>query len=361
MRGLHYFTTMATHNLQPQLNPVTPPFPRIRERESELYNAHLAAIVASSSDAILSKTLEGIIISWNRGAEGMFGYSAAEVVGRSIAILIPPEKIAEEGKILARLKMGERIEHYETVRRTKDGRRLDVSLTISPVHNAAGQVVAASKIIRDISDRKRAEVQIRHLAREVNHRAGNLLSVVQAIARQTANGANPATFLKDLTNRIAGLAASHSFLGQKAGSGVGVADLARVQLAPFGGIRGDRISISGPNLRFSLSAGQTIGMALHELASNACKHGALSHPNGHVDINWKIEDSATPEFVMSWREAGGPPVVPPTRTGFGHKMIVQMTEAAVRGRVDIDYRKEGFTWRLRAPASETLELPFGGE
>jgi PAS domain S-box-containing protein len=129
-------------------------------RASEARNL-LAAIVESSADAIISKTLEGQIVTWNSGAERLFGYTAAEAVGKSITILIPPERHAEEPAILARLRRGERIEHYETVRVTKDGRRIDISLTVSPVRNADGRIIGASKVARDITQQKRAEVQLR--------------------------------------------------------------------------------------------------------------------------------------------------------------------------------------------------------
>jgi len=117
----------------------------------------LAAIVTSSEDAIISKTLEGRIVSWNDGAEHLFGYAAAEAVGRPIAMLIPPDRQDEERVILEKLRRGERIEHYETVRRAKDGRLIDVSLTISPIRDARGRIIGASKIARDITERKRAE------------------------------------------------------------------------------------------------------------------------------------------------------------------------------------------------------------
>src|SRR5205085_9026508 len=125
---------------------------RKRAEEARL---HLAAIVESSSDAIISKTLDGVILSWNQGAQRMFGYTAEEAVGKSILILIPPERHAEEPRILERLRRGERIEHYETVRVTKDGRRLDISLTVSPIRDDQGRLIAASKIARDITESKR--------------------------------------------------------------------------------------------------------------------------------------------------------------------------------------------------------------
>ncbi|HJX26690.1 MAG TPA: PAS domain S-box protein, partial [Thermoanaerobaculia bacterium] len=126
-------------------------------RRFEEAQARLAAIVESSGDAIVSKTLDSIIRTWNTGAERLFGYTAEEVVGRSITVIIPPDRLHEETEILARLSRGERIEHYETVRRAKDGRLIDISLTISPIRDPEGQIIGASKIARDISERRRAE------------------------------------------------------------------------------------------------------------------------------------------------------------------------------------------------------------
>jgi PAS domain S-box-containing protein len=127
------------------------------ERLAESARAHLAAIVESSDDAIVSKTLEGIIRSWNRAAERLFGYTADEAVGQPITLIIPPERVQEEQQILQKLRRGERIDHFETVRVAKSGRRIDVALTISPIRNANGVIVGASKIARDITERKAAE------------------------------------------------------------------------------------------------------------------------------------------------------------------------------------------------------------
>ncbi|HYO13193.1 MAG TPA: PAS domain S-box protein [Thermoanaerobaculia bacterium] len=130
-------------------------------RQAEEAQARLAAIVESSQDAIVSKTLDGVIRTWNFGAERLFGYVAEEAVGRSITLIIPPERLNEEKEILARLARGERIEHYETIRVAKDGRRLDISLTVSPVRDAEGRITGASKIARDITERKQAEEALR--------------------------------------------------------------------------------------------------------------------------------------------------------------------------------------------------------
>jgi PAS domain S-box-containing protein len=122
---------------------------------------HLAAIVESADDAIVSKTLDGIIRSWNRGAERIFGYTADEVIGKPVLILIPTERQSEEDDILARIRAGERVEHFETVRRRKDGALIDISLTVSPIKGTDGQIIGASKIARDITLLKRSAEQLR--------------------------------------------------------------------------------------------------------------------------------------------------------------------------------------------------------
>jgi PAS domain S-box-containing protein len=126
----------------------------------------LAAIVDSSDDAIVSKTLEGIITSWNRGAEKVFGYSAAEAIGQPITLIIPPERHGEEANVLAHIRRGEKIDHFETVRQTKDGRKINISLTVSPVRDAQGKIIGASKVARDITERKRAEVECERLMQQ---------------------------------------------------------------------------------------------------------------------------------------------------------------------------------------------------
>ena len=140
----------------------------------------IASIVESSDDAIVSKDLNGIITTWNKGAERIFGYTAEEIIGKPVTILIPPDRHDEEPAILERIRRGERVEHYETVRQRKDGSRVDISLTVSPVRNADGKIIGASKIARDITERKRKEAQIVVLAREAEHRAKNVLATVQA-------------------------------------------------------------------------------------------------------------------------------------------------------------------------------------
>jgi PAS domain S-box-containing protein len=149
-------------------------------KRTDLTRAHLAAIVESSDDAIVSKTLQSIILSWNRGAERLFGYSADEAIGQPITMLLPPDRLSEEQQIIDRIIRGDRIEHFETVRVCKDGRRIDISLTISPIRDAKGEIVGASKVARDISLRKSLEVR------------NNELREREQLARQEAEAANRA-------------------------------------------------------------------------------------------------------------------------------------------------------------------------
>ena len=132
--------------------------PSYRDEEPEAVSrARLAAIVESSDDVIVSKTLDGIITSWNRAAEHLFGWTATEAIGRHIMLIVPEERRAEEDDVLARIRRGERVDHFETVRRTKDGRLIDMSITVSPIKDAAGHIVGASKVARDITERRRIE------------------------------------------------------------------------------------------------------------------------------------------------------------------------------------------------------------
>jgi PAS domain S-box-containing protein len=154
-------------------------------RDTDVRYRRLAAIVESSDDGILSKDLNGVITSWNQGAERLFGYTADEAIGKPVTMLIPTERHDEEPAILARIRRGERVEHYETIRQRKDGSLIDISLTISPIRDQDGKIVGASKIARDITERRQAEEQQHLLIREMDHR------IKKSIITPTATASAP--------------------------------------------------------------------------------------------------------------------------------------------------------------------------
>src|SRR5882762_9214087 len=215
-----------------------------RNRAGE-YEQRLISIITSSDDAILSKDLNGIITSWNRGAEQLFGYTAEETIGEHITMLIPTERQDEEPTILARIRRGERIDHYETIRRRKDGSLVEISLTVSPVKNAEGEVVGASKIARDITERRRAQEQQALLLGEMKHRVRNTLATVQAIATQTLRSA--ASEDRDaFLARLRALASAHDLLTLERWNQAPIGDVVAGALNAFQGSHGDRIAVAGP-------------------------------------------------------------------------------------------------------------------
>jgi PAS domain S-box-containing protein len=315
----------------------------------QAFNAgqQMVSIVECSDDAILSKDLNGIITSWNGGAERIFGYVAEEIVGKSVTILIPPELQNEEPAILERIRRGERVDHYQTVRVSKSGRRLNISLTISPVRNADGKIVGASKIARDITEEKRSEAQIAILAREAEHRAKNLLSVVQATVHLTQ--ADTVHDLKQaIEGRIHALANVNELFVKSRWTGAELRSLIMQELAPYCQSGDSRVQINGPDLLLEPAIAQTMAIVLHELATNAAKFGALSVSEGRVQIEWS--HSAERQLILRWIETDGPPVKVPTRSGFGTRVMENMIRGQLKGEMCFDWRPAGLACEVAIPA-----------
>jgi len=429
------------------------------------------ALVESADVGIVAKDLDGFVIIWNPAAERLFGYSAAEMVGQSIRRLLPPDRQNEEDEILARIRAGERIEQFFTRRRHKDGHELDVQVSISPVRNAEGTIVGASKIARDasalveaqrkieeserrfrqmadnisqlawitdavgkfvwvnrrfegftgltaadliegsrhrlvhpdhaervyaefrraigvgadyedlfpmrsaegeyrwflsralpirdaegnitewfgtdtdVTEQRENSEQIRLLLHEVNHRSKNMLATVQALARKT--NCDDAGFIERFERRIAALAVNQDILVRREWREVPLEELVRLQLR-FVDQTDSHLRIAGPPYPLSPRAAQIIGMALHELATNSLKYGALSSDEGSVEIGWECSEA---DFKMWWREHGGPPVAEPQRSGFGTMLIRDVPRSSLSAEVTMKFNPEGLCWQIVAPAA----------
>jgi PAS domain S-box-containing protein len=315
-------------------------------KRAESYEQRLAAIIESSDDAIVSKNLSGIITSWNRGAERLFGYAAEEVVGQSITIVIPPDRRDEETLVLDRIRRGERIEHFETVRRRKDGGLVEISLTVSPVKDGTGRIVGASKIARDIAERRRAQEQQELLVAEIKHRIKNTLATVQAIATQTLRGTS-ADERSAFISRLHALANAHDLLTLESWNRAPLRDVVGRVLAPFQEKHRERFLIDGPgDLWLSANRSVLLALVLHELATNAVKYGALSNGSGRVRVGWEVVRNGEPgRIVLTWQESGGPPVEPPEHKGFGSLLIERVVESEL-GAARFDFLPQGVTCTL---------------
>ncbi len=439
----------------------------------------LAAIVQSSNDAIVAKALDGTILSWNVGAERIFGYAPDEILGRSIRALIPQDRQDEEDRIIASVARGEVVPMFETTRLRKDGSEVFVAVTVSPVRGADGQIVAASKIARDITEMKRvrslldetearldllannisqlawiadesgwlywynnrwyeytgttleemqgwgwskvhhpdylepvterwkrhlasgeewedtfplrgadgsyrwflsravprrdaggkvthwfgsntditemrdAEKRIELLLMEVNHRSKNMLAIVLSLARRSLRDGGDA--IGRFEERIRGLAASQDLLVERAWSSVPVRAVIQTQLRFLLDSQRAQVVLRGPDTSLAPGASEAIGMAVHEMATNAIKHGALSAPEGKVEVTWGLEGSGdAAEFWMEWNESSGPVVREPSRRGFGTRIIADVPESKLSGRAETTFDPQGFRWRFRCPAGMAL-------
>lgn len=435
----------------------------------------LAAVVENSDDAIIAKTLDGTVLSWNRGAEDLFGWSAREMIGNSVRIIIPDDRQAEEDAVVRQIVGGQRVSAMHTVRLRKTGAPVRVSVTVSPVRDAHGRIVGASTIARDVGalelarqqlaeserrfkmladnisqlawiadkdgwifwynkrwfdytgttldemqgwgwravhhvdhvDRVVARLQhswdtgeawedtfplkgrdgqyrwflsrarpihdeaggivcwfgtntditeqraqaesIQTLLDEVNHRSKNMLTLIQSLARRSAPGNEE--FLKRFVRRLDALAANQDLLVRRAWRRVAMEELVKAQLSFATDIAEGQIAIDGPALDVTARSAEVIGMALHELATNALKYGALTRAGGRVAVDWALHDD---EFTMHWRESGGPEVDAPTRVGFGTSVIRDIPAASLDAVATLDFAPSGLVWTLRCSAERVL-------
>jgi PAS domain S-box-containing protein len=442
-----------------------------------LANAWLAAIVESADEAIVGKTLDGIVTSWNPAAERLFGYAPEEIIGRHISVLAAPGRENEMPAILERIRRGQKVERYDTVRRRKDGGLVDVALTVSPIRDGAGQIIGASKIVLDITARRQAaaalraseerfrnlanavpdivwiadpegnvtfandrwflysgmtleqnrnwpelvlhpddrercmaewtravregcdyEIEVRNrrhdgefrwfltraspirdaagritawfgsttdihdrkiaeerqqmLTAELSHRVRNLLTVIQIIAERTADrAASVDAFLAAFRGRLQALSSAQAALVVSNWRNASLATLVRGALKPYLE-DGGRIRLDVEDLPIGPEAAFTLTLALHELATNAVKYGALSDAAGRVTLTASPEAGTNgEELCLVWQEDGGPPVLPPETAGFGTTMLSRAIEYQHQGRTELIWRENGLLCRLHLPLS----------
>lgn len=324
-------------------------------------SAHLAALVASSGDAIISMTLDGTISTWNPAAEALFGYTAEEMIGKPKALLVPPDKLADYRSQQRRVSSGESL-RSETIRMHKNGTPITVSVDAAPIRRPDGFIIGTSSILHDITQRIASEEHQMFLMREIAHRSKNQLAIIQAIASQTARASGTKQeFLDRFKARLQGLSASHDLLLRQDWKGAPLAELVSRQIEAFVGDRSVAVSVNGPPAMLTAAAAEAIGLAMHELATNSAKYGALSVPQGKVDVAWHRIEVETPDgnesrWELTWQERDGPRVEVPTSTGFGTQVVKRMAAMSVGGTAELDYHEAGLHWRLVFPMSAMQEI-----
>jgi PAS domain S-box-containing protein len=337
----------------------------ITERKRAQENsARLAAIVSSSSDAIVSVSAEDLrIITWNRGAETLFGYSEREALGAPASLLVAPlhltEAETETGVFHRTIAEGQL--KIDAVRRRKDGTLVAVSVSAARMVDAEGRVLGVSAIFRDITDRKRWEEHQRLLIGELNHRVKNTLATVQSIASQTLRNAPTTQEARDaLESRLMALSRAHNVLTRENWESASLMEIVDQAVEPYTGGRENRLRREGPAVRLQPRTALALSMALQELATNAVKYGSLSNETGEVRVSWRVHGQE-PRLHLRWVEVGGPRVAPPQRRGFGTRLIERSLAQDLNGEVRIQFAPLGLVCTVDAPLSLEPNLLPGSE
>jgi PAS domain S-box-containing protein len=330
---------------------------RIAQRTSSLAEANLRFHAALRASGVTVFTQdEALRYTWI--SKDMFGIPADRLIGRGEDEVLP----AATRSAITPVKHG--------VLRTGEPARAEIALddhgvmhwfevTIDAQRDADGQIIGIVCAAVDITEQRERESRIRLLMRELTHRSKNLLTVIDAIARQTAmNSDGVKDFLARFRDRLQSLAGSHDQLVQEDWQGAWLRELVMGQLGHYVDRGSSMITLDGPRMRVMPEAAQHIGLAMHELATNAAKYGALSTPLGHVRIAWDVEQDEHGDVVcrVRWQESGGPPVKPPTRRGFGHVVIERTVARALGGSVELEFPPEGVRWTLTFPAELVTTL-----
>ncbi len=326
----------------------------IRERKRADANlARMAAVAAASHDALYGASLNGIIEAWNPGAEHLLGFTEAEALGQHVSLLTDPSHHDEQLRFLERVSTGETIRPFDTIRKTKDGRLIDVSMAMSPVFTPDGKVTAASVALHDIGERKEWDKRQRLMNRELAHRVKNSFAILQAIMRSTLKTSpDPQQFATAFSGRLHSMAAAHDVLTANDWRGAELGALLRHQLSHY--VTGQRIHLTGGIVNLAAEHAAPLSLIFNELATNAVKYGALSIPQGRIDIGWQVKPNGPRGGIieMSWVESGGPVILATGKRGFGSTLIERSFAGA---DVHMRFPPEGMTCSLSWPIGENAD------
>ena len=318
-------------------------------------DARYRAIVDTAVDAIMVIDELGRVEAFNPAAERLFGYEAAEMIGRNVNILMPEPYHGEHDGYLARYRhTGERRIigiGREVNGRRKDGTTFPLELSIAEWRDGDRRFFTG--VMRDVTDRRRAEELQRLLVNELNHRVKNTLATVQSVAGQTLRNAVDLQDAREaLTTRLLALSRGHDILTRESWDGAELSDIAAAVVAAHG--EAGRFVLEGPSVRLAPKATLALSMALHELMTNAAKYGALSNADGQVRLAWRrTKTDAGERLQLTWEEIDGPPVSAPTRQGFGTRLITGGLARELGGEVRLDYPPGGVVCEIDAELART--------
>jgi len=312
-------------------------------RESE---ERYRTLIENANDLVFTLDLDFRITSANPAVKSLLGYAPEEIVGTQLSRYVPAEQLAKHKEMLRRKLVGETgTTRYEmqVIGRNGQARTLETNSRLS--YDRDGKPNAIHAISRDITERKKFEEHLSFTTRELSHRTKNVLAVVLAMVRQIGKQTESFDqFEERFSGCIKSLAFCHDLLVESDWQGADLRSLIAMQVAPFGGLDDKKIVATGPAITLSPQATQLIGLALHELATNAAKHGALTVPAGTVAIEWQPANGSG-GTRLAWREQNGPRVKSPTRRGFGHTVLERMA-GSLGGDVSLEFLPEGLRWSL---------------
>jgi PAS domain S-box-containing protein len=320
-----------------------------RRAALEASEARFRAVVEAAADGIITINARGIIESVNPEAERLFGYPHEELIGQNVKILMTaPDAERHDGYLARYLRTGEAkiigIGREVTGRR-KDGATFPLFLSIGEFSLEGERYFTG--IVRDVTERKRAEERQRLLTAEIDHRAKNLLATIQAMVLLTKRDAvSIPDFAGTLVGRLHAMGRAHDLLARDKWTGASLHDVIRSEFQAYAGIESARLCVTGDDARLGARAAQTLSLAVHELTTNAAKHGALSVPEGRVEIRSAVNGQ---ELQLTWTETGGPAIAPPSAKGFGSVIVERSIAHELGGAADLRFEPSGLRCHIRIP------------